>query len=129
MDNDVNTYTAGVWLPASKTAATLRHHKSDASGGEIGGYFYDAELKVFIDFAKIDGLVWAVWKGCKSIHGTATGQFSGGALRYGLSTQVNKNLDRAVQQALAAAAQNVTDDKRRRSLHDERRGAIKKRRH
>ena len=71
LDNDVNRWTNGVWIPAKVSDATLRQ-RCDATQlpyTDIGGYFYDAAIGALIDFTAIDGLVWVIWQGVRTSCG------------------------------------------------------------
>lgn len=118
-DNDLNLWTNGIWLPARASDALLRTH-ADACGTETGGYFYDAHMKVFIDFAAIDGVVWVLWQGRRNVHGTTIIRCEGDAMRYGLSTQINQRLDDKVQKAFHKQLMNIKDDYQRAKQHKRR---------
>jgi hypothetical protein len=117
LDNDVNRWTNGVWIPAKVSDATLRQ-RCDATQlpyTDIGGYFYDAAIGALIDFTAIDGLVWVVWQGNHNIHGTTRARCHGDAMRWGVSTQINKQLDGKVTAALQKVVVNIKDDRARKA--------------
>jgi hypothetical protein len=116
LNNDVNRWTNGVWIPArvSDAAPRRRCDATQQAFTDIDGYFYDAAIGALIDFTAIDGLMWVIWQGNYNIYGTTRARCDGDAMRWGVSIQINKQLDAKVTAALQKAMVSIRDDKARK---------------
>lgn len=80
-----------------------------------GGFFYIADCAIIIDYSVRDGVVDQVCQGSKHVHGTVRGQYSDGFTRLWSSGQINRTLQKQVQNYLLNpdCGKCIMDDRQR----------------